>query len=98
MVQLPPVAKAGVQVLETTAAFAASSRLPDNESLIVPFSRFGESAEPVLVTTMVQVSVAPTSMGSGAQFLLTLTPGWNRFVLSVAVAVSEVWKIPLPAV
>ena len=89
IVQLAPVASVVVQVLETTAVFAASSRLPDSESTIVPLIRFGESAELVLVTTIVQVTTPPTSTGSGAQFFVTLTPGWNRFVLSVAVAVSE---------
>ena len=40
--------------------FAASSRLPVSVSMIVPFSRFGESAEEVLVTTIVHVETPPT--------------------------------------
>jgi hypothetical protein len=42
-----------------------------------------------LVTTIVQVTTPPTSTGSGVQFLVTSTLGWNRFVLAFAVAVSE---------
>ena len=47
------------------------------------------SAELVLVMTMVQVTTPPMSTGSGAQFFVTVTPGWNRLVLSLAVAVSD---------
>ena len=97
-VQFAPVASVAAHVEETTFGFPAASRSPARVSLIVPFTRPGESAELVLVTTIVQFRTAPTRTGSGAQFFVTLTPGWNRFVLSVAVAVSELAKTPVPAV
>ncbi len=58
-------------------------------STIVPFSRFGESPEEPLVTTMVHVETPPTWLGSGAQFFVTSTAGWNRFVDALADAVAE---------
>ena len=79
------------QSLEVTAVFAGSRRLPVSVSTIEPFCRFGESAEDVLVTTIVHVSAAPTLTGSGAQVLVTPTPGWNRLVSSLASAVA-VWS------
>jgi hypothetical protein len=53
IVQVPPVGRTAVQLLETTAVFAASSRLPVSVSTIVPLIRAGASAELVLVTTIV---------------------------------------------
>ena len=52
---------------------SASSRSPVSVSSIVPLTRPGESSELVLVTTIVQVSSAPTSTGSGVQLLVTST-------------------------
>ena len=40
-------------------------------SMIVPFCRFGESADEVLVTTIVHSSAAPTLIGSGVQLFVT---------------------------
>ena len=51
-------------------------------SMIVPFCRCGESAEEVLVTTIVHSSAAPTVIGSGVQLFVTATEGWNRLVLA----------------
>ena len=54
----------------------------------MPFSRFGESADEPLVTTMTHVETPPTSLGSGAQFFVTSTAGWNKFVLALDDAVA----------
>ena len=80
-----------MQVLEVTAVLAGASRLPVSVSLMVPLISAGESGEPVLVTTMVHTDAWPTAMGSGAQFLVTSTPGWNRLVLAVSVT-GVVWR------
>ena len=59
---------------------------------MVPLMSAGESAEPVLVTTMVHTDAVPTVMGSGAQLLVTSTPGWNRLVVAVSVTGPVVWR------
>ncbi len=79
-----------MQSLESTARFAGSSRSPVSVSTIVPLIRPGESAELVLVTTIVHVTTPPISTGSGVQLFVTPTPGWNSSVVALAVAVSDV--------
>src|SRR5574341_143147 len=93
-----PVASVLVHVFDTGAhvAFSVPSRLPQSVSTIVPFSRFGLSAEPVFVTVIVhrmssdafRASPAAGNLAKSSQTFSTSTPGWNRFTLCPSEALS----------